>query len=66
MRMSVHNIPMVIDCSKEDDKYLMIPRGKFEYLCDLCNQNNIKMNINDRRNKAQKLNIKFNGELREE
>lgn len=66
MRMSVHNIPMVIDCSKEDDKYLMIPRGKFEYLCDLCNQNNIKMNINDRRNKGQKLNIKFNGELREE
>ncbi len=66
MRMSVHNIPMVIDCSKEDDKYLMIPRGKFEYLCDLCNQNNIKMKIADIRNKGQKLNIKFNGELREE
>ena len=66
MRMSVHNIPMVIDCSKEDDKYLMIPRGKFEYLCDLCNQNNIKMNIIDRRNEGQKLNIKFNGKLREE
>ena len=64
--MSVHNIPMVIDCSKEDDKYLMIPRGKFEYLCDLCNQNNIKMNITGRRNEGQKLNIKFNGELREE
>lgn len=66
MRMSVHNIPMVIDCSKEDEQYLMIPRGKFEYLCDLCNQNNIKMNINDRRNKGQKLNIKFNGKLRVE
>lgn len=66
MRMSVHNIPMIIDCSKEDDKYLKIPRGKLEYLCDLCNQNNIKINILDKRNNGTKLNIKFNGELREE
>lgn len=43
MRMSVYNIPMVIDCSKETEKYLMIPRGRFEYLCDLCKENNIKM-----------------------
>ncbi len=66
MRMSVHNIPMIIDCSKEDDKYLMLPRGKLEYLSVLCNQNNIKMNIIDKRNKGEKINIKFNGELREE
>ena len=64
MRMSVYNIPMVIDCSKENEKYLMIPRGKFEYLYDLCNQNNIKMNIVDNRNAGQKINIKFNGTLR--
>lgn len=66
MRMSVHNVPMVIDCSKENDKYLMIPRGKYEYLCELCHQNNIKMNIMDKRNNGQKLNIEFNGKLREE
>ena len=66
MRMSVHNIPMVIDCSKEDDKYIMIPRGKFEYLSDLCNQNNIKMNTIDKRNSGQKINIEFNGKLRDE
>ena len=66
MRMSVHNVPMVIDCSKEDEKYLMLPRGKFEYLSDLCNENNIKINIIDKRNKGQKLNIIFNGKLRDD
>ncbi len=66
MRLSVHNVPMVIDCSKENDKYLMIPRGKFEYLCELCNENNVKMNIIDNRNCGQKINIKFNGKLRNE
>ena len=66
MRMSVHNIPKVIDCSKEDDKYLMIPRGKFEYLCNLCSKNNVKMNITDKRNNGEKLKIKFNGTLRKD
>ena len=66
MRMSTYNIPMVIDCSKENDKYLMIPRGKVEYLRTLCNQYNVKMNIIDKRNNGKKINIKFNGELREE
>ena len=66
MRMSVYNIPMVIDCSKENEKYLMLPRGRFDYLYDLCNQNNILMNIVDTRNSGQPLNIKFNGQLRED
>ena len=61
--MSVYNIPMVIDCSKETEKYLMIPRGRFEYLNDLCNKNNIKMNIVDKRNAGNKLKLYFNGEL---
>lgn len=43
MRMSVYNIPMIIDCSKEDDKYLKLPRGTFEYLEDLCKIHNVKI-----------------------
>lgn len=66
MRMSVYNIPMVIDCSKETEKYLMIPRGRFEYLCDLCKENNIKMNITDKRNNGDELKIKFKGKLTNE
>lgn len=66
MRMSVYNIPMVIDCSKEDEKYLKIPRGAYEYLCDLCNEQNVNMNIQDKRNIGEKIDIKFDGMLREE
>lgn len=66
MRMSVYNIPMIIDCSKEDEKYLKIPRGTYEYLCDLCNEQKVKINLIDKRNKGEKLNVKFMGELREE
>lgn len=66
MRMSVYNVPMIIDCSKENEKYLMIPRGKFDCLSTLCKQNNTIMNIIDKRNNGQKINIKFNGKLRDE
>lgn len=31
LRMSVYNVPMVIDCSKEDEKYLKLPRGTYNY-----------------------------------
>ena len=66
MRMSVYNIPMIIDCSKEDEKYLKLPRGTYEYLCDLCKDQNVKINLIDKRNKGKRLNIEFNGELRDE
>lgn len=66
LRMSVYNIPMVIDCSKEDDKYLMLPRGTFEYLEQLCKNNNVKIIKKDNRFKGKKIKVVFNGKLREE
>ncbi len=66
MRMSVYNIPMVIDCSKEDEKYLKVPRGAYEYLCDLCNEQNVKIRVSDKRNVGDKIAVKFYGKLREE
>lgn len=66
MRLSVYNIPMIIDCSQEDDKYLKIPRGTYEYLDSLCKENNVKINITDNRNEGIKLDVKFNSNLREE
>ena len=65
MRYSVYNTPMIIDCSEEDDKYLKIPRGTFEYLESLCKENNVKMNIKDKRNKGHKIDVSFNGTLEE-
>ena len=66
LRMSVYNIPMVIDCSKEDDKYLKLPRGTYEYFESLCKTNNIKIVKVDKRFKGKKINVVFNGKLRDE
>lgn len=66
MRMSVYNIPMVIDCSKEDDKYLKLPRGTFEYLVSLCETNDVRIETLDKRFKGNKIEINFKGQLREE
>lgn len=66
LRMSVYNIPMVIDCSKEDDKYLKLPRGTYEYLESLCKNNNVKIIKTDKRFKGNEIDVVFNGRLRDE
>ena len=66
LRMSVYNVPMVIDCSKEDEKYLKLPRGTYDYLESLCNVNNIEIISKDERFVGNKIEVKFNGSLREE
>lgn len=66
LRMSVYNVPMVIDCSKEDGKYLKLPRGTYDYLESLCNVNNIEIISRDERFVGNKIEVKFNGSLREE
>lgn len=57
---------MIIDCSNEDDKYIKLPRRTYEYLESLCKTNNIKINKTDKWFKGKKINITFNGKLREE
>ena len=66
LRMSVYNVPMVIDCSKEDEKYLKLPRGTYDYLESLCNVNNIEIISKDERFVGNKIEVKFNGSLKEE
>lgn len=66
LRMSVYNIPMIIDCSKEDDKYLKLPRGTYEYLKSLCKNNNVKIINTDKRFKGNEIDVVFNGRLRDE
>ena len=57
---------MVIDCSKEDEKYLKLPRGTYDYLESLCNVNNIEIISKDERFVGNKIEVKFNGSLRNE
>ena len=59
MRMSVYNVPLIIDCSKEDEKYLKLPRGTYEYLCDLCREQKVELNVIDKRNNGKKIDFKF-------
>ena len=66
LRMSVYNVPMVIDCSKEDKKYLKLPRGTYDYLESLCNVNNIEIISKDERFVGNKIEVKFNGSLQNE
>ena len=66
LRMTVYNVPMVIDCSKEDEKYLKLPRGTYDYLGSLCNVNNIEIVSKDERFVGNKIEVKFNGSLRNE
>lgn len=66
LRLSTYNIPMVIDCSSVDDKYIKLPRGTYEYLLDICNDNNIKLKIEDKRNKGNDIKVNFNGNLWDE
>lgn len=66
LRMSVYNVPMVIDCGKEDEKYLKLPRGTYNYLESLCNVNNIEIISKDERFVGNKIEVKFNGSLKEE
>ena len=66
LRMSVFNVPMVIDCSKEDDQYLKLPRGTYENLEKFCNINGIQIFKEDYRTLGEKINVQFKGELREE
>lgn len=66
LRLSTYNTPLVIDCSKEDEKYLKLPRGLFEELKSLCEDNNIKINLIDKRVEGNKEKYKFNGRLTQE
>ena len=66
LRKSVYNIPMVIDCSKEDEQYLKLPRGTFDSLEQICKINHVQMIKKDKRTLGQRINVHFNGTLREE
>lgn len=66
LRMSVYNTPMVIDCSMENEKYLKLPRGTYDFLIKLCEENHIKLSQDDERFAGIRLNVKFKGKLRKE
>ena len=66
MNYSTYNIKAFIDCSEEDDNYLIFPRGNYDDIYKFCLSNKISMEISDKRNSGKYINTTFNGKLREE
>lgn len=66
LRMSVHDIPRIINLSSENTRYIAIPRGCKEELFKLCDQTNITPEINDMTNHGIIQNFSFAGKLRDE
>src|SRR5690625_615289 len=62
-RLSVHNIPRKINCSEEDENYLVLPRGCLDKVKELLKEGSIDIVIDDQTNLGLELSIKFHGRL---
>lgn len=62
-RMSTHNISRKINCSDEDEDYLVLPRGCSASLKRSLKENSIEVVVDDQTNSGLKLSLEFNGKL---
>ena len=65
MRLPIYNKPRVISCSDETKEYLCLSRGCEEEVTSLLNKFDVDLEIDDKTNHGKKINIEFNGRLRE-
>ncbi len=65
MRLSVYNKPRVISCSEDFGKFLALPRGCYEQMKLLFESCNIKINVENECFEGEKLDLTFQGTLRE-
>lgn len=67
LRFSTHGIPRYISCARLEQGYLFLPRGCFDDVMGQLKQQNIIINIDDRRQVGEKLKkINFLGKLRKD
>ncbi len=66
MRMSTYGKPRIISLADENDEHIMIPRGCKEELEAVLTQNNCTVVFDDETVKGKNIDIKFNGELRDD
>jgi superfamily II DNA or RNA helicase len=66
MRLSTFNKPRIISCANETDDYLGLPRGCEPDLKNLFTEVKLKANWIDKRNPGKKIDVEFQGKLREE
>lgn len=63
MRLPVYNLPRIISCSEITDDYLILPRGCEESAIYFLRENNVEVEIQDKTNPGQPIEVDFNGEL---
>lgn len=66
MHLPLYNIPRYIDCSKENEDYLLIPRGNLSNVIEKLEEANAKYEITDERETGQKIDLEFTGKLYDE
>ena len=66
MHLPLYNNPRYIDCSKENDDYLLLPRGNFPKVIGKIEEANAKYEITDERESGQDIDLQFNAELYDE
>ncbi|RLV57737.1 DEAD/DEAH box helicase [Parashewanella curva] len=67
LRFSTNGIPRFICLAEVDNCYLSLPRGCIDDVLSLFEENNVSIEINDKRRAGSKLNkLTFQGELRKE
>ncbi|MDR1409815.1 MAG: DEAD/DEAH box helicase family protein [Oscillospiraceae bacterium] len=66
MRLPTRDLPRIIDCTREGQEYLSLPRGCEDALRALLDSAGANQNFDDKRNYGTQVNLEFNGELRPE
>ena len=66
MRLSVYNIPRIIDCSELYSNYIGLPRGCLNEAAEILNDHFVAYSIDDKRNNGNPIPVSFIGELRTE
>ena len=66
MRLSTFDIPRVIGCAEEFEKYIALPRGCQDEAISLMKSLGIRVNIRDERFNGATIDVSFLGELRAE
>ena len=63
LRLPVYNIPRIISCFEEDERFLKLPRGCMEKIQEICEKSNVKLIVKDIREEGSKIDYEFNGKL---
>ena len=66
MHLPLYNIPRYIDCSKENDDYLLLPRGNLSKMIEKIKEAKAEYEITDERETGQKIDLHFNANLYDE